>query len=82
MRITIGRAAFVLSLLAALAGIAWSVMPRPIPVETAAVSKGHFVATVDEDGKTRIRERYIVAAPLAGRLSRLPLKAGDQVGTS
>jgi HlyD family secretion protein len=79
MRITIGRAATVVILLAAAAGVAWSVMPRPIPVETATVNKGHFVASVDEDGKTRIRERYVVAAPLAGRLTRIRLKIGDQV---
>ena len=79
MRITIGRVATVVILLAAAAGIAWSVMPRPIPVETATVTKGRFVASVDEDGKTRIRERYVVAAPLAGRLTRIRLKVGDQV---
>jgi HlyD family secretion protein len=48
-------------------------------VEAAIVAKGRFVATVDEDGKTRIRERYVVAAPLAGRLSRIRLKAGDRI---
>jgi hypothetical protein len=32
------------------------------------VTKGRFVASVDEDGKTRVRERYVVAAPLSGRL--------------
>jgi HlyD family secretion protein len=79
MRITIGRVVAVLGLMAAVAGIAWSLMPRPIPVETAAVTKGRFVATVDEDGKTRVRERYVVASPLAGRLSRIRLKVGDQI---
>jgi HlyD family secretion protein len=79
MRLTIGRAVTVILLLAAAAGIAWSLMPRPIPVETATVTKGRFVATVDEDGKTRVRERYVVAAPLAGRLTRVNLKAGDKV---
>ena len=54
-------------------------MPRAVSAEMATVNKGLFVATVDEDGKTRIRERYVVAAPLAGRLSRVRLKAGDQV---
>jgi len=80
MRITVGRVVIVLSVLAALAGLAWSVMPRPISVETVVVTKGRFVATVDEDGKTRIRERYVVAAPLAGRLARIRLKAGDRIG--
>jgi HlyD family secretion protein len=80
MRITISRVVAVVGLMAAVAGIAWSVMPRPIPVETAAVTKGLFVASVDEDGKTRVRERYVVAAPLAGRLSRIRLKIGDRIG--
>jgi HlyD family secretion protein len=79
MRLTIGRAVTVMLLLAAAAGIAWSLMPQPILVETATVTKGRFVATVDEDGKTRVRERYVVAAPLAGRLTRIGLKAGDKV---
>ena len=79
MRITVRRLITVLIAIAAVAGIAWSVMPRPIPVETATVTKGRFVATVDEDGKTRVRERYVVATPLAGRLTRIRLKAGDQV---
>lgn len=79
MHITLGRSLTALGLLAALALGIWSVMPQPIPVETATVTKGKFVATVDEDGKTRIRERYVVAAPLPGRLTRVQLKAGDSV---
>lgn len=79
MRISLGRAVAGLLSLAAVGAIVWSVIPRPIPVETAVVTKGRFVATADEDGKTRIRERYVVAAPLSGRLTRVRLKAGDQV---
>ena len=81
MKITLGRAFTVLGLLIAVALIIWALLPKPIPVETATVTKGTFVATVDEDGKTRIRERYVVAAPLAGRLTRVTLKAGDAVKT-
>jgi len=80
MRIT-GRHIRIAGGLLAAAGItAWLLIPAPVLVETAAVTKGRFVATVDEDGKTRVRERYVVAAPLAGRLSRIRLKVGDQVG--
>jgi HlyD family secretion protein len=64
----------------AVAGITvWLMVPAPVSVETAVTTKGRFVATVDEDGKTRVRERYVVAAPLAGRLSRIRFKVGDQV---
>ncbi len=79
MRITIGRASVALVFLAAVGIIVWAVMPGRIPVEIATVTKGRFVASVDEDGKTRVRERYVVAAPLAGHLSRIRFKVGDQI---
>jgi HlyD family secretion protein len=79
MQIAVGRVVTALAIAGALAASVWAVMPRSVPVETATVSKGKFVATVDEDGKTRVRERYVVAAPLAGRLTRVRLKAGDSV---
>lgn len=79
MHITLGRVVAGIGFAAALALAVWSMMPRPVPVEIATVTKGKFVATVDEDGKTRIREHYVVAAPLPGRLTRVRLKAGDSV---
>lgn len=82
MRITVGRVVMGLGLAAAAAGVAWFLMPQPVPIETATVTKGRFVASVDEDGKTRVRERYVVAAPLAGRLTRVALKAGDRVASN
>lgn len=67
-------------LAAAIAGaIVWSFWPSATPVETATVTRGTFVVTVDEDGKTRVRERYVVASPLAGRTTRVELDAGDHV---
>ena len=53
MRITAGRIVTVLALAAVVAGVGWFLMPQPVPVETAAVVKGRFVASVDEDGKTQ-----------------------------
>ena len=79
MHIAIRRIAIAAGVMAAAAVVAWAVMPGPVPVETAAVTKGRFVASVDEDGKTRVRERYVVAAPLSGRLGRIRFKVGDQV---
>jgi hypothetical protein len=52
MRFTIGRLITALVLLATTAAAVWALMPRPISVETATVTRGKFVATVDEDGKT------------------------------
>lgn len=59
--------------------LAWAFAPRPLGVETARVDRGLFETTIDEDGRTRLRERYTVAAPLAGRLERITLRPGDEV---
>lgn len=59
----------------------WAFRPQPVPVETVEVRKGLFEQTVEEDGKTRVRDRYVVAAPVAGRLARVRVKAGDVVRT-
>jgi HlyD family secretion protein len=53
--------------------------PRPLPVETARATVGTLRATVNEEGKTRIKQRYLVSAPVAGQLRRIPLKAGAEV---
>lgn len=59
--------------------LVWAFRPQPVPVETAEVRRGLFAQTIDEDGKTRVRERYVVAAPVAGQLARVRVKAGDAV---
>jgi len=63
----------------AIAALVWAFSPRPAAVEVAEVTRGRFEQTIDEDGKTRVRERYVVSAPLAGRVQRVTLKAGDVV---
>jgi HlyD family secretion protein len=53
--------------------------PKPVPVETTRVSIGALRATVNEEGKTRIKQRYIVSAPVGGQLRRIPFKAGAEI---
>lgn len=59
--------------------LSWIFMPHPLEVETATVTKGRFERAIEEDGKTRLRERYVVSAPLAGRVARITLMEGDAV---
>jgi HlyD family secretion protein len=59
--------------------LGWAFAPRPVEVEVAVAATGRFVSTIDEDGRTRLRDRYVVSAPLAGRLSRIALRPGDAV---
>jgi HlyD family secretion protein len=66
-------------LLAAAGLLAWAFAPRPIEVEVATTSQGAFQTTIDEDAKTRLRDRYVVSAPLAGQLMRTSLREGDPV---
>ena len=61
------------------AAIAWSFRPQPVPVDMAAVQRGSLRVTIDEEGMTRVRERYVVSAPVAGRLQRVELEPGDAV---
>ncbi len=64
---------------ACVALLAWAFAPRAVEVEVATVTTGRFETTIDEDGKTRLRDRYIVSAPLAGVLTRSHLREGDEV---
>jgi HlyD family secretion protein len=59
--------------------LAWAFAPKPVEVELAPVTQGRFETTIDEDGKTRLADRYVVSAPLAGRLARITLREGDAV---
>lgn len=60
-------------------GLGYAFWPQPVEVDLAEVARGPLQVTVDEDGKTRIREKYVVSAPLAGRLLRIDMDAGDPV---
>jgi HlyD family secretion protein len=64
----------IVGLLVALA--AW---PATVPVTTVRASKGQLTVTIDEDGRTRVRDRFIVTAPVAGELMRITLQPGDRV---
>ena len=55
----------------------WAFAPRPLPVETAAAATGRFETAVEDDGKTRLPDYYLVSAPLAGVVSRITLREGD-----
>lgn len=59
--------------------LAWAFAPRPQAVEVGVVSKGPFEAGIEEDGRTRLHDRYTISAPLSGRLNRILLREGDAV---
>jgi HlyD family secretion protein len=61
------------------AGLVVAFWPEPTPVEMARAKRDTVLVTVDEDGRTRIKDKYVVSAPLSGRLLRIDLDPGDTV---
>lgn len=53
--------------------------PETTEVDVAAVGRGPMQVTIDEEGETRVRDRFVVSAPVAGRLQRIELEPGDAV---
>jgi len=62
-----------------LAALALMFVPRPVPVDQGVVVRGPIDESVSDLGQARVREAYVVAAPVTGRLERTPLKVGDRV---
>lgn len=60
-------------------GIAVALWPKPLQVDLAAVTLGPMSVTVDEEGRTRIKDIYTVSAPIAGQLRRIAIEVGDRV---
>lgn len=77
--IWIKRGLLILLGLATIALLVWAFRPQPVVVQVAQITHGSFQQVIEEDGKTRIRERYVVSAPLMGKLQRITLKAGDRI---
>ncbi|QDU37456.1 Putative efflux system component YknX [Maioricimonas rarisocia] len=65
-----------------LALIVWAYLPKPVPVDAVSVERGPMTVAVSEDGKTRIKERFLVSTPLSGRVRRIELDPGDPVSAT
>jgi HlyD family secretion protein len=68
---------------AVLAGLviamAAALLPKPLRVETAAIIRGPLTVSIFEEGKTRIRHRYVISSPVAGFLNRVELRPGGRI---
>ncbi len=68
-----------LAAVAAVGTLGWALRPRATPVDLATVTRGPLTLEVVEEGRTRIRQRHVISAPLSGRLLRVTLRPGDAV---
>ena len=74
------RSWIVIGLILLLAGaMTWAFWPRPLLVDIGTVTNGHMIVTINEEGKTRVRDTYVVSAPVTGRLLRIEVEPGDLV---
>lgn len=65
---------------AVIATVVWLLRPAPDPVSIAVAERGPLAETVEEEGVTRVRERYEITSPVAGWAPRITLDPGDPVG--
>ncbi len=61
------------------AGLTFTFRPQPIPVDLVKVDQGPMVVTVEEEGETRVRDVYVLSAPVTGHMLRIDAEAGDDV---
>lgn len=59
--------------------VAWWLWPRALPIDAVTVQRGGLASSVVDLGETRVREPYVITAPVAGRLRRITLDVGDPV---
>jgi HlyD family secretion protein len=65
--------------LALLAALAYSFMPQPVPADLVEARHGTLLISLDDEGETRVRDIYVLSAPVAGRALRIEAEAGDRV---
>lgn len=68
-----------LALFAVAVLVIWAMMPRPLYVEVGTVTTGRFEQAINEDGQLRLKNRYVISAPMTAELMRPSLKVGDSV---
>jgi HlyD family secretion protein len=64
---------------ALVAGLVWAFSPRAVAVDLAEVVRGPMLDTIDEKAETRVKDTFVVSAPIPGRVLRATLEPGDAV---
>lgn len=59
--------------------LTWGFWPQPVMVETTIVKRAPLTVTIEEEGRTRVIDRYVISSPVNGMTCRMHLKVGDPV---
>jgi HlyD family secretion protein len=73
------RIALALVGLALVAGAVQSFLPKAVLVEAETIAAGALVTIVEDEGRTRVADRYVLSSPAAGSLARISLRPGDAI---
>ena len=65
---------------AVILAVAYGLIPRPVPVDIAKVTRGPLQVTVEEEGKTRVKDRFVISAPVTGYVRRIDLRPFSESG--
>lgn len=59
--------------------LVWGFLPSPIPVSVEDAHIAPLEMTIEEEGKTRVIDRYTISAPVTGYVMRLEYEVGDSI---
>lgn len=79
MRTLLRRLLLLLGAVGVVALVVWGFTPRPPLVDIALAARAPLQVTIEEEGRTRVRDRFVVSAPVPGFKHRLELEVGDAV---
>ncbi|MDH4232398.1 MAG: HlyD family efflux transporter periplasmic adaptor subunit [Nitrospirota bacterium] len=80
MQANVRRRIAVITIMAlVIAAVVYGFMPRPVPVDVAKAVRDPFRVTIEEEGKTRVEDRFVLSAPVSGYMRRVELDVGDRV---
>ncbi|MBI4785307.1 MAG: HlyD family efflux transporter periplasmic adaptor subunit [Oscillatoriophycideae cyanobacterium NC_groundwater_1537_Pr4_S-0.65um_50_18] len=78
-KLPLKKTAYIIAGVATFLLIVWAFRPSPIGVDVKQVQRGDLQVTIDAEGKTRVRDRFVIASETDGHLARITLSEGDTV---
>jgi HlyD family secretion protein len=80
MKVALRRKLFVIGIIVVVvSATVYGFLPKPVAVDLVDVSRGPLQVTIEEEGRTRLKDRFVISAPTAGYLLRIEAKVGDAV---
>jgi HlyD family secretion protein len=79
MRWLLRHKRLILAIVVVVAIVVMAMWPESMEVDVATVARGPLQVTIDEEGETRVQQRFVISAPVSGRLQRIELEPGDRV---